>query len=151
MTAGFGYPVPAPQGQAGIFNLTFTPTLSGQTLKGLAIVGIADGTSNTVALCESTRDVYNGRCTPWAYRGWVQVGNDIGSASGINNWIYPTAGQASYKVGRVGSWAWPGSLHPRVCGVTMGDGAVLAADSFLMKGETIQPRTRWGGNPAREM
>jgi len=36
-------------------------------------------------------------------------------------------------------------------GVTMGDGAVLAADSFLMKGETIPPATRWGGNPAREM
>ncbi|PYP55261.1 MAG: peptide synthetase [Gemmatimonadetes bacterium] len=36
-------------------------------------------------------------------------------------------------------------------GVTMGDGAVLAADSFLMKGETIPPRTRWGGNPAREL
>ncbi len=36
-------------------------------------------------------------------------------------------------------------------GVTMGDGAVLAADSFLMKGETIPPRTSWGGNPAREV
>jgi non-ribosomal peptide synthetase-like protein len=35
--------------------------------------------------------------------------------------------------------------------VTMEDGAVLAADSFLMKGETIPPATRWGGNPAREM
>jgi non-ribosomal peptide synthetase-like protein len=36
-------------------------------------------------------------------------------------------------------------------GVTMGDGAVLAPDSFLMKGEDIPPRARWGGNPAREM
>jgi non-ribosomal peptide synthetase-like protein len=36
-------------------------------------------------------------------------------------------------------------------GVTMGDGAVLAADSFLMKGEDVPPRARWGGNPAREM
>jgi non-ribosomal peptide synthetase-like protein len=36
-------------------------------------------------------------------------------------------------------------------GVTMGDGSVLAADSFLMKGETIPPGARWGGNPAREM
>ena len=36
-------------------------------------------------------------------------------------------------------------------GVTMGDGAVLAADSFLMKGEMIPPVTRWGGNPAREL
>jgi non-ribosomal peptide synthetase-like protein len=36
-------------------------------------------------------------------------------------------------------------------GVTMGDGSVLAADSFLMKGEYVPPRARWGGNPAREM
>ena len=35
--------------------------------------------------------------------------------------------------------------------VTMEDGSVLAPDSFLMKGETIPPRARWGGNPAREM
>ncbi len=33
----------------------------------------------------------------------------------------------------------------------MGDGAVLAPDSFLMKGEEIPPHERWGGNPAREM
>ena len=36
-------------------------------------------------------------------------------------------------------------------GVTMGDGSVLAPDSFLMKGEEIPPHAQWGGNPAREM
>lgn len=36
-------------------------------------------------------------------------------------------------------------------GVTMGDGSVLAADSFLMKGEEVPARARWGGNPAREL
>ena len=36
-------------------------------------------------------------------------------------------------------------------GVTMGDGSVLAADSFLMKGEHVPPCARWGGNPAREL
>jgi non-ribosomal peptide synthetase-like protein len=36
-------------------------------------------------------------------------------------------------------------------GVTMGEGSALAPDSFLMKGEEIPPRARWGGNPAREM
>jgi non-ribosomal peptide synthetase-like protein len=36
-------------------------------------------------------------------------------------------------------------------GVTMGDGAVLAPDSFLMKGEDVPPHARWGGNPAREI
>jgi non-ribosomal peptide synthetase-like protein len=36
-------------------------------------------------------------------------------------------------------------------GVTMGEGAVLAPDSFLMKGEDVPPYARWGGNPAREI
>ncbi len=36
-------------------------------------------------------------------------------------------------------------------GTTIGDGAELAPDSFLMKGEEIPPHAYWGGNPAREM
>lgn len=36
-------------------------------------------------------------------------------------------------------------------GVTMGDGAVLAPDSFLMKGEEVPPYVRWGGNPAEDL
>ncbi|HUK69710.1 MAG TPA: Pls/PosA family non-ribosomal peptide synthetase [Streptosporangiaceae bacterium] len=35
-------------------------------------------------------------------------------------------------------------------GITMGDGSVLDADSFLMKGENVPPRARWSGNPAIE-
>ena len=35
--------------------------------------------------------------------------------------------------------------------VTMSDGSVLAADSFLMKGEYVPPHARWGGNPAKEV
>jgi hypothetical protein len=30
----------------------------------------------------------------------------------------------------------------------MGDGAGLAPDSFLMKGEEVPPQARWAGNPA---
>jgi non-ribosomal peptide synthetase-like protein len=33
-------------------------------------------------------------------------------------------------------------------GATMGDGAVLVPDSFLMKGEEVPAHARWGGNPA---
>lgn len=36
-------------------------------------------------------------------------------------------------------------------GVTMGDGAQLDADAFLMKGEEMPAHSRWAGNPAREM
>jgi non-ribosomal peptide synthetase-like protein len=45
----------------------------------------------------------------------------------------------------VGVGAW---VH---YGVTMGDGAVLAPDAFLMKGEDVPPHTRWAGNPARDL
>jgi len=34
-------------------------------------------------------------------------------------------------------------------GVTMGDHVVLDADSFLMKGETLESYTGWRGNPAK--
>jgi hypothetical protein len=34
--------------------------------------------------------------------------------------------------------------------VTMGEGSVLAPDSFLMKGEEVPQHARWGGNPATE-
>ena len=36
-------------------------------------------------------------------------------------------------------------------GVTIGQGAQLRPDSFLMKGEKVPPHARWGGNPARPM
>ncbi|MEW2418193.1 Pls/PosA family non-ribosomal peptide synthetase [Streptomyces sp. NPDC046866] len=36
-------------------------------------------------------------------------------------------------------------------GVTVGDGAVLAPDSFLMKGTTVPQGEVWGGNPARRL
>jgi non-ribosomal peptide synthetase-like protein len=36
-------------------------------------------------------------------------------------------------------------------GVTVGDGAVLESDSFVMKGEDIPPHARWGGNPASDI
>ncbi|WP_144669933.1 Pls/PosA family non-ribosomal peptide synthetase [Arthrobacter sp. U41] len=36
-------------------------------------------------------------------------------------------------------------------GVTIEDGAVVAADSFVMKGTTLPRGTLWGGNPAEEV
>ncbi|WP_433036273.1 Pls/PosA family non-ribosomal peptide synthetase [Actinomycetospora sp. CA-053990] len=34
-------------------------------------------------------------------------------------------------------------------GTTIGDDAILAPDTFLMKGEEVPPAESWGGNPAR--
>jgi non-ribosomal peptide synthetase-like protein len=43
----------------------------------------------------------------------------------------------------IGSW-----VH---YGVTMGEGAQLASDTFLMKGEEVPPHARWAGNPASQV
>jgi len=85
---------------------------------------VTDGTSNTVAFCETTLEVYNGRCPPWGYRGWVQVGVDIGYSGGINDWSYISTPTYIPKAGKVGSWARPGSLHPGGCMVCLADGSV---------------------------
>ncbi|MDX1948268.1 MAG: DUF1559 domain-containing protein [Pirellulaceae bacterium] len=93
---------------------------------------VIDGSSHTVAFCETTNDVYNGRAPAWGYRGWVMVGVDIGSSAGINNWTYGTYitftqgpdWRENPRVGRLGSWAYPGSLHPGGCQVCMADGSV---------------------------
>lgn len=43
-------------------------------------------------------------------------------------------------------------LHSLVhYGVTMGDGAQIASDSFLMKGQEVPPHTYWAENPATEI
>jgi prepilin-type processing-associated H-X9-DG protein len=95
---------------------------------------VLDGTSNTIAIAESTLDVLNGTRAAWGYRAWVQVGIDVASngnynpatgvatGTGINKW-WRTA-PTEHKFGRIGDWNWAGSLHPGGCQVTMGDGSV---------------------------
>ena len=82
---------------------------------------VNDGTSHTALIVETTYDVYNGRCNGWGFRGWVMVGVDIGNHR-INRWDYLP--YANRKLGRLGSWAHPGSLHPGGCHVARADGSV---------------------------
>jgi non-ribosomal peptide synthetase-like protein len=85
-------------------------------------------------------------------RSWVTIGDDctFNLGSTIQCHSQEDGGFKSDRVTigagctfGVGAWA-----H---YGVTMGDGAVLATDSFLMKGEEVPPQALWGGNPAKEM
>jgi prepilin-type N-terminal cleavage/methylation domain-containing protein len=86
---------------------------------------ILDGTTSTVAIAEGTLDVVNGRRAAWGYRGWVQVGVDVGSGVGINRWLWTgSTGVTTNIVGRLGSWQYAGSLHPGGCQVTLADGSV---------------------------
>lgn len=83
---------------------------------------ITDGLSNTVFICEGTYDVFNGERAAWGFRGWVQQGIDFGTSVGIN--VFSYYNYAAEKVGRLGSWQYPGSLHPTGMLVTMGDASV---------------------------
>jgi prepilin-type N-terminal cleavage/methylation domain-containing protein/prepilin-type processing-associated H-X9-DG protein len=83
---------------------------------------LTDGSSNTIAICETTLDVVNGSGTAWGYRGWAMVGIDLGSGDGINNWEHP-AKLVPAKYGRLGSWGRAGSLHPGGCNVAFADGS----------------------------
>jgi prepilin-type N-terminal cleavage/methylation domain-containing protein len=98
---------------------------------------IRDGTSNTAAIVETTRRVWNGNGTSWGYRGWVMAGvalydrrsnYPLGScpqcSSPINCWVYYTYSPNSAIVGRNASWGMAGSLHPAGCQAVMADGSV---------------------------
>ncbi|MBI1831694.1 MAG: DUF1559 domain-containing protein [Planctomycetes bacterium] len=79
------------------------------------IAQVTDGMSNTFMLGETTYSVYNGTCPTWSYRAWVMVGIDpAGWNVSINDWSW--GGYiATPVVGRLGSWAFPGSMHSSGC------------------------------------
>jgi prepilin-type processing-associated H-X9-DG protein len=98
---------------------------------------VTDGTSNTLALGETTLDVYNGRTAAWGYRAWVMTGVD--PRSGINNWSWAVAGYVP-RVGRLGSWGRAGSLHPGGAHFCFADGSVR----FLHEDTSVTTLTNLG-------
>jgi hypothetical protein len=90
---------------------------------------VRDGLSNTVAVAETTLDVYDGVAQSWACSQHVGGGiNFANSPAGrINNWFccaWASPPNQQYRIGRLGEWGSPGSLHTGGMHVTMGDGAV---------------------------
>ncbi len=91
-----------------------------------------DGTSNTIMICETTLEVWDGRAPAWGYRGWVQVGIDpVGknTPKGINIWpCCPWNSWATSPIpgkrGKLGEWGSAGSLHPAGCMFALADGSV---------------------------
>ncbi len=105
---------------------------------------ILDGTSNTVAVCETTLEVYDGKCASWACASHVGLGVGFGSGLQtryINDWLCcswqnPAWNPANYQVGRLGEWGSVGSLHPGGMQVVMADASVHWVS------ETIDAATR---------
>lgn len=91
---------------------------------------IKDGTSNTVAVVETTLDVDDGETQSWACGS--HVGNGINldapnSAGVINQWTcctWRSPAMAQRRIGRLGEWGEPGSAHTGGLHILMSDGAV---------------------------
>jgi hypothetical protein len=81
----------------------------------------------------------------------VTIGDDVTLGAGC---VVQCHSQEDYAFKsadiRIGSGCTVGIAAMVHYGTTMQDGAVLAPDSFLMKGEEMPEGSRWGGNPAVE-
>jgi len=88
----------------------------------------------------------------FAEKNLVAIGDDVTLNLGSNLQCHSQEDYA-FKSDRitVGSRCTVGVGALVHYGVTIGDGAEVAADSFLMKGEEMPADACWGGNPAREM
>jgi hypothetical protein len=80
-----------------------------------------------VAIAEQTHNLIDGAPNAWGYRGWVQIGLDLGFY-GINRFdVFLGAwytGNRDRIIGRLAEWGTSGSLHPGGINITLGDASV---------------------------
>ncbi|MDX1965619.1 MAG: DUF1559 domain-containing protein [Planctomycetaceae bacterium] len=114
------------------------------------ISDVTDGTSNTVMLSETVRNVYDGVAPSWGVYKHVGDGVDFGHATqyrkinewGCCAWSTPSWQQAGVTPtpGRLGEWGSPGSMHAGGCHVALADGTVR----FLNENIDTTTRIRLG-------
>ena len=89
------------------------------------IADVRDGTAHTLAMAETTYEVWNGTAPAWGYRGCLMPGIDPTMwGGGINIWDWPAANTPGTQIGRLRNWGHMGSLHPEGANALMGDGSV---------------------------
>lgn len=90
---------------------------------------IKDGSSNVVAVSETTLEVYDGVTMSWACAQHVGLGTQLANPPNvkINQWIccgWQSPPWTNSRPGRLGEWGSPGSTHTGGMHALMGDGAV---------------------------
>ncbi|WP_010583470.1 DUF1559 domain-containing protein [Schlesneria paludicola] len=108
----------------------------GRTTRGLfgqnshsKIRDVADGTSNTAAIVETTREVWDGNGNVWACSQYAGNGVFLGDARGINmlvccGWDNPVPNSRPRILGKNGDFNLPGSSHAGGCFCLLVDGSV---------------------------
>jgi len=97
------------------------------------------------------RRVFNDGCG-MTERSLVTIGDDctLNEMSGVQCHSQEDGTfKSDYSV--LGSNVTLGTASHVHYGVTIGDGAELTTDCFLMKGEEVPSGARWGGNPAHDI
>ena len=90
---------------------------------------LIDGTSNTVAVCETLRLTWNGVSQTWGYSKHVGNGVDLSYPKGINfnlccGWDAAPFTRTPVLKNRLGDWSTAGSMHPGGAQFTFADGSV---------------------------
>ncbi len=89
---------------------------------------IVDGTSNSIAICETLRGVHDGVPQTWGYSKWVGHGVDPAYTLGINDlrccaWDATPFARPQSPF-RLSAWSTSGSMHTGGAQFTLGDGSV---------------------------